>query len=125
MLNMNVIGRLVRDAESKSESILSFTVAVNFYDAIKKEQDVSFIKCFLNKSSSVQLHKFLTKGSQFFINLTPIQMSTYNNKPSIMARVNLINFSSSKNVETNLGKLAGADAEKAKEEDEALSKLGF
>lgn len=102
MFNMDIIGRLVRDHEVKSDTMISFTIAVNFYDSFKKEADVSFIKCFLDKTQFTNMHKFLTKGSQFFCNVTPIKMDVYNNKPSIMARVNLVTFAGSKPVDTTL-----------------------
>lgn len=102
MFNMDIIGRLVRDAEVKNETSISFTIAVNFYDSFKKEKDVSFIKCFLDKSQFINMQKYLTKGSQFFCNVTPIKMDVYNNKPSIMAKVNLVAFAGSKPIDTTL-----------------------
>lgn len=96
MLNMSVIGRLVKDAEESSNYSISFTVAINFYNSVEKEQDALFIKCFINKEQNTHMHKFLTKGSLFYFNLTPIKIGVYNDKPSIMAKVNTIEFVSKK-----------------------------
>lgn len=100
MLGITVIGRLVKDAEDKSEYSLSFTVAANFYDSMEKQEDVSFIKCFLDKGHCKHMHKFLTKGSLFYMNLTPIKMDVFKDKPSIMAKVNSIEFVGSKQSES-------------------------
>ena len=106
MLGITVIGRLVKDAEVKGEYSLSFTIASNFYDSIDKKEDAVFIKCFLDKAHCKYMHKFLTKGSLFYMNLTPIKMDVFKDKPSIMAKVNSIEFVASKQSESTIKEVA-------------------
>ncbi len=102
MLNLNVIGRLTKDASpTQNEKILGFNIAANFYDGFKKENDVTFIRAFLDKNVQQSMHQFLLKGRQFFFSLTVLELGVFNDKPSITVRVNSIDFCGSKTKENN------------------------
>ena len=66
MNNINLVGRIVKDAELKkyeTNHILSFTVAVD-RDYVKKDgsRDTDFINCEYSRKDLSKLHGFVKKG---------------------------------------------------------------